>query len=74
MNIWERMRSILSSVGRRRREPVGDGAFGDPSATLMSRGEGELGEAHDAQHAVIRRHAFGSPNDSIEDRVRPPVS
>jgi hypothetical protein len=73
MDIRQRIRTIFRAIGRKGARPD-EGSFGDPTRTLMARGEGELGGAHDAQGEEVRGHSFGSPNDGIDSHVRPPLS
>jgi hypothetical protein len=74
MTINQRLRTIFRTAARRRARHEAEPAFGDPTKTLMARGGGELAGAHDAQWDELRAHDFGSPNDAIDNRVRPPLS
>ena len=75
MNVISSIRSAFGDRKRSERTGVLEGSFGNPSlGNLMDKGHGELGESHDEQNEPIHLHEFGTPNDVIEDHVRPPLA
>jgi hypothetical protein len=64
----------VSFIDRVREKLTNRPSMGKPSpGKLMDRGGGEEGGHHDEERELVHRRDLGTPNETIEDHVRPPL-